>query len=87
MKRFSKDERGVAMITALLASMVVLAFALVAVSLASHTTSQSALDRKRLQGVNAGEAGVDASSRSSRAPATRTCRARRGRASRTSPPT
>ncbi len=55
-----REERGVAMITALLASMVVLAFALVAVSLASHNTGQSALDRKRLQGVNAGEAGIDA---------------------------
>src|SRR5438105_10545685 len=55
-----REERGVAMITALLTSMVVLAFALVAVSLAAHNTGQSALDRKRLQGVNAGEAGVDA---------------------------
>src|SRR5712691_2585695 len=56
---WSREERGVAMVVAILSSLIVMSLALVAVGLANHNTSQSAFDRKRLQGENAGEAGAD----------------------------
>jgi cytoskeletal protein CcmA (bactofilin family) len=57
---WSREERGVAMVVAILSSLIVMSLALVAVGLANHNTSQSAFDRKRLQGENAGEGGADA---------------------------
>jgi hypothetical protein len=57
--RFS-EERGVAMITGLLVSLVVLALSLTVVSLSIHNSGVSGLDRKRIQAVGAAEAGIDA---------------------------
>jgi cytoskeletal protein CcmA (bactofilin family) len=59
MRRVS-DERGLAMVTALLISMVVASLALVVVQLSAHNASQSAFDRKRVQAIDAAEAGIDA---------------------------
>src|SRR5919108_170230 len=59
MRRFS-DERGVAMVTALLATLVVASLGLVVLQLSAHNASTSALDRKRVQAVDAAEAGIDA---------------------------
>ncbi len=38
---WSREERGVAMVVAILSSMIVMSLALVAVGLANHNTSQS----------------------------------------------
>ncbi|MEX2458030.1 MAG: hypothetical protein WD770_03485 [Actinomycetota bacterium] len=59
LQRFHRDERGVALITAMLVSMVVLSLSLVTVQLASHNSTQSAADRKRIQAIHAAEAGLD----------------------------
>jgi Tfp pilus assembly protein PilX len=53
------EERGIAMVTALLVAVVVLALGLVALQLAQHNVSSSAFDRKRVQAVAAAEAGID----------------------------
>jgi hypothetical protein len=58
-QRFS-EERGVAMITALLVSMVVLTISVTVIALSMHNSSISANDRKRIQAVDAAEAGIDA---------------------------
>lgn len=58
--RRHQDERGIAMITALLVTMVVLALALTALQLATHSVFSSSYDRKRVQAIAAAEAGVDA---------------------------
>jgi hypothetical protein len=55
-----KKEDGVALITAILASAVVLILSASAVSLAIHNTDSSGYDRRRLQAVDAAEAGIDA---------------------------
>jgi hypothetical protein len=55
-----RDERGIAMITAVLISVVLLFLSIAVVSLSLHNSSQSALDRKRVQAIDAGEAGIDA---------------------------
>lgn len=55
-----RDERGVAMIVAILTTVVVIALGLVAVELATHNVTASAYDRKRVQAVAAAEAGIDA---------------------------
>jgi len=57
-KRFS-DERGLAMVTALLASVVVLILSVAVVNLSVHNSAESAFDRKRTQAVDAAEAGLD----------------------------
>src|SRR5437773_5267205 len=57
--RFRHDERGIAMVTALLVTMIVLALGLVAVALSEHDTTASAQDRKRVQAIDAAEAGLD----------------------------
>jgi hypothetical protein len=54
-----RDERGFAVVTALLVSMAVLALSLVAAGLAIHNLDSSSYDRKRLQSVDVAEAGVD----------------------------
>jgi Tfp pilus assembly protein PilV len=53
------EERGFAMITAVLVSMVILSLSLVVVSLSLHNTGSSGRDRDRVQAVNAAEAGID----------------------------
>jgi hypothetical protein len=58
-QRFS-EERGVAMITALLVSMVVLTISVAVIALSLHNSQISAFDRKRIQSVDAAEAGIDA---------------------------
>jgi len=55
-----KDEEGVAMITAILVSVIVVALSSVAIQLALHNVGSSAYDRKRVQAVSAAEAGIDA---------------------------
>jgi hypothetical protein len=54
------EERGVAMITALLVSVIVVSLSAVAIELAVHNVGTSAYDRKRVQAVSAAEAGIDA---------------------------
>jgi Tfp pilus assembly protein PilX/cytoskeletal protein CcmA (bactofilin family) len=56
----SRDERGIAMVTALMVTMVVLTLSVAVVALSIHNTGQSAEDRKRVQAVAAAEAGIDA---------------------------
>jgi cytoskeletal protein CcmA (bactofilin family) len=53
------DERGVALITAVMISMVVVTLGLTSVTLAVHNSDQSARDRRRVQGISAAEAGVN----------------------------
>jgi hypothetical protein len=55
-----KDEEGVAMITAILVSVIVISLSAVAIQLALHNVGTSAYDRKRVQAVAASEAGIDA---------------------------
>lgn len=54
-----REERGVAMITAVLISVAVLLLGIVAVGLATHDATQSARNRERVQAVAAAEAGLD----------------------------
>lgn len=54
-----REERGVALITAILVSFVVVLLGTVVVSLAIHNSTQSSFDRKRVQGVAAAEAGLN----------------------------
>jgi cytoskeletal protein CcmA (bactofilin family) len=56
----SRDESGIAMITALLVSLVVLSLSVAVVGLSLHNTNQSSEDRKRIQAIHAAEAGIDA---------------------------
>src|SRR5919198_3580178 len=58
--RIKREESGVALITALLVTMIVASLALLVVQLSIHNVGASNYDRKRVQSVNAGEAGVDA---------------------------
>jgi hypothetical protein len=58
-KKFN-EERGIAMITALMVSLVVLFLSIVVVALSLHNSTISAFDRKRIQAVDAAEAGIDA---------------------------
>ncbi|MFN2589321.1 MAG: hypothetical protein ABR518_00930 [Actinomycetota bacterium] len=59
MRRLS-DERGVAMVTALLVSIVVASLGIVVVQLSAHNAGTSAFDRKRIQAIDAAEAGINA---------------------------
>jgi hypothetical protein len=54
-----RDERGMAMITAVLISMVVLGLAVAATGIAISSNNQSARDRTRLQTIDAAEAGLN----------------------------
>ena len=56
-RRHSED--GIAMITAILSSAVILTLSITATSLALHNSDQSGLDRRRTQDVAAAEAGID----------------------------
>lgn len=53
------EDRGVAMITAVLISVAVLMLGIVAVGIAAHDSTQSARNRERIQSVAAAEAGID----------------------------
>jgi cytoskeletal protein CcmA (bactofilin family) len=53
------DERGIALITAILVSMVVITLGTTAVTLSLHNSEQSARDRRRVESVAAAEAGVN----------------------------
>jgi len=55
-----RDERGIAMVTALLVSMVVLSLSVAVVGISLHNSSQSSNDRKRVQAIDAAEAGIEA---------------------------
>lgn len=60
MFRRMKEERGIAAVTAILASVVVLSLGLTVVSLSIHNATGSSNDRKRVQAIDAAEAGVNA---------------------------
>jgi Tfp pilus assembly protein PilX len=53
------DERGIAIITALLVSMIIVTLGITSVSIAIHNSEQSSFDRRRVQGIAAAEAGVN----------------------------
>lgn len=57
--RLRRDETGVALIVALLVVFVIAMLAVTVLQLSIHNVQQSAYDRKRVQSVNASEAGVD----------------------------
>ncbi|MFB3737400.1 MAG: hypothetical protein ACE14W_00365 [Candidatus Velamenicoccus archaeovorus] len=59
-KRLRDDERGVAMIVALLVSFVVLLLSIYVVDLSIHNSTSSAYDRTRVQSIASAEAGVNA---------------------------
>ncbi|MDQ4004831.1 MAG: pilus assembly PilX N-terminal domain-containing protein, partial [Actinomycetota bacterium] len=54
-----QDERGVAIITALLISMIVVTLGATSVALAVHNSEASSFDRRRVQSIAAAEAGVN----------------------------
>src|SRR6185436_8629407 len=55
--RLRDEERGMAMVIALIVSMVLLTLATVIVAQSVHDAESSGMDRRRLQSVNAAEAG------------------------------
>jgi hypothetical protein len=57
--RMRRDERGIAMVVSLLAVFVVFLLGLVVLAQAIHNSTQSAYHRKRLQSVDASEAGLN----------------------------
>ncbi|HMC70993.1 MAG TPA: pilus assembly PilX N-terminal domain-containing protein, partial [Mycobacteriales bacterium] len=58
-RRLYEEERGIALVTAMMMTMVVLTLSVVMVNLAIHNSTSSAQDRARVQAVHAAEAGVD----------------------------
>jgi hypothetical protein len=72
-----REERGMAMIVALLVSFVVLLLSTVVVAQSIHAAQSSGYDRERLQSVNAAEAGTNYfySYLQTTAPASRSCNA------------
>jgi Tfp pilus assembly protein PilX len=60
LKRFGSDESGLAMIVAIMVSFIVFLLSIFVVQLSIHNSTQSAYDRKRVQSVDAAEAGLDA---------------------------
>ncbi len=58
--RTTARDGGYAVVTAVLASMVVLTLSVLALSLSSHNQDASAHDRERVRGVHAAEAGINA---------------------------
>jgi hypothetical protein len=55
-----REERGFAMVMALMVTFVVLLLGVAVISMAIHNSEQSGLDRKRVQSVSAAEAGLNA---------------------------
>jgi Tfp pilus assembly protein PilX len=53
-----RDERGIALVSALLISMVLVSISIAVVALSIHNVTQSSNDRKRLQAINTAEAGM-----------------------------
>jgi hypothetical protein len=58
-RRLRREERGIAMVVAVMTLMVVVLVSVTVVSLSSHNAGQSASDRNRLQAIAAAEAGLD----------------------------
>ena len=58
-RRIDQEDRGLAMVTAVLVTAIVLSLGAVAVELSVHNSSSSSLDRKRTQAIDASEAGLD----------------------------
>jgi hypothetical protein len=58
-RRKLDDERGIALITAILVSMVVITLGATSVTLSLHNSEQSARDRRRVESVAAAEAGIN----------------------------
>ena len=54
-----RDESGMAIVTAMLLSMAVVTLGITSVGIAIHNSEQSAMDRRRVQGVHAAEAGIN----------------------------
>ena len=59
MRRRAEREEGIALISTMLVVMIVVAFTIVAMSLALHSLNTTSVDRKRTQAVGAAEAGID----------------------------
>jgi hypothetical protein len=59
LKKLLRGEEGVALITAMLVTMVVLFLSVTVVQLSVHNQQQSGNDRRRVQAVAAAEAGID----------------------------
>jgi hypothetical protein len=59
LRRLRRDERGVALVTAMLVVFVITILATVVIDQSIHNSTQSAYDRKRLQSVDASEAGLN----------------------------
>jgi len=57
--RLHRDERGIALVMSMMVAFVVLLLTLVVVQQAVHNLDASGADRRRLNAVNAAEAGVD----------------------------
>ena len=57
--RIAKEERGIALVTAVLVSMVVLILGTAVIQLSIHNTERSGEDRRRVQAIGAAEAGID----------------------------
>ena len=57
--RIRHEERGLAMVMALMVTFVVLLLSLVVLAQATHNIQASGYDRKRLTSVGAAEAGID----------------------------
>ncbi len=58
--RIRHEERGAAMVVAVLVSFVVLLLSVFVVQMSIHNTNQSAYDRRRVTAVSAAEAGINA---------------------------
>ena len=58
-ERLRRDERGAALIIAIMVSFVVLLLSIYVVDLSIHSSTQSAYDRKRVLSVSAAEAGLN----------------------------
>jgi Tfp pilus assembly protein PilX len=57
--RLRNEERGMAMVIALLVSLVIVTLSVFIVQLSLHNSTQSAYDRNRVTSVSAAEAGID----------------------------
>ena len=58
MTRF-QDESGIALVTAMMVSMIVVTLGATSVTLALHNSEQSSFDRRRVQSIAASEAGIN----------------------------
>ena len=58
--RLRHEERGFAMIIAILISFIILTLSIFVIQISIHNSNQSAYDRRRVTSVAAAEAGIDA---------------------------